>query len=386
MSDGLIRKLRVRDVEMDASGRLEMICRYDGEDHVLWFGLPSGSKRPHGDLIACVIAATFGSKFDEFELMEPVTRDTRERLEMITQAEWNAPLNVGSSPTLGDKLALNFSGGFDSLAALALLDRESTELVSMDFGGKFIRERGFFERFTPHIVETNIAGFQGDWTFMGAGTLLLAETIGASFMAFGSILEASPWNFRRGADPSADHAVFRAAGLRGVAPVAGLTEFGTTRLVVDRFPNLVMDSLASLADPHTEKYFRKLQMVHHALPEHSEIATLAREVSPARVGEYGNSFAMDFLAPGMFKFSAHSSPRWMKPPQGVFDLIADLDLDFYWKWNPSLQVDPSGAWGIGLAVRRSEEGLETYDEKDWDEIRRIVAVMKMFHKFPGATW
>lgn len=41
MSDGLIRKLRVRDVEMDASGRLEMICRYDGEDHVL-----SGSAFP----------------------------------------------------------------------------------------------------------------------------------------------------------------------------------------------------------------------------------------------------------------------------------------------------------------------------------------------------
>lgn len=49
---------------------------------------------------------------------------------------------------------LNFSGGFDSLAALYLMP-EDTKLVAIDFGGWFEREKEFFKQFHPYTLKTN---------------------------------------------------------------------------------------------------------------------------------------------------------------------------------------------------------------------------------------
>src|SRR5699024_6541660 len=87
---------------------------------------------------------------------------------------------------------LNFSGGFDSMAALAL--EPNAHLVSLDFGGRFSRERQFFEKFQPNIIETNLVDLKLNrysWTFMGIGALLFRDELNISSYAFGSIMAGS---------------------------------------------------------------------------------------------------------------------------------------------------------------------------------------------------
>lgn len=357
-----------------------------GEEKELWFRLPDGVV-PHSDLIACSVAAIVGQRATRVEFREPITEPTRKRLEAITRATWQAPTNSAEGPRPGNRTILNFSGGFDSLSALALLGSDQVELVSMDFGQSFRREREFFAEFSPHIVESNVTDFERDWTFMGAGAILLAEELGASRMAFGSILEASAWNMLPGARPSADQAVFQTAGMRGVAPISGLTEFATTTLAAKEFPQQIVRSLRSLADPGSEKYFRKLMMLRHIRPDDTDIQILAGDAYPVRSRPFGSSLAIDFLTPGMLSMCGRTEvERWVDLPRGMQKFVDDRMLDFYSKWNPSVLTSHDPEVRRLLAVTRAEKEIEPYDARDWDEIRDLVRVLRMFHVFPGETW
>src|SRR5699024_12658626 len=89
----------------------------------------------------------------------------------------------------GFRSALNFSGGFDSLAARVL--EPHAELISLDFGGRFSRERKFFERFDPYVLETNLVDIglnRYAWSFMGIGSLLMRYELQLGAYSFGSIM------------------------------------------------------------------------------------------------------------------------------------------------------------------------------------------------------
>ena len=284
-------------------------------------------------------------------------------------------------------MALSFSGGLDSLAALALLN-DDARLVSIDFGGGFSRERDFFETFPTAIVETNVRGFESSWTFMGLAAILMKEELEAGYLAFGSILEASPWNFLPGAMPSASHAIFKAAGYQGIAPVAGLTEFATTAVAAKRYPELMRAALASLADPHTEKWFRKLVMLEAIDQRYSLRLDLPDDVDAERRPlAFGNSFAIDFLAPGMLKFAKEGRfDGWMAATKGISSFVMNRDLEFYFRENTSSNAYQDEKLRLQMAIARAKLDVLPYRHCEWDEIRDLVAILKFFHVFPGETW
>ena len=152
---------------------------------------------------------------------------------------------------------------FDSIAAKELLDPDKTILISMDFGGRFAREAVFFKNFPTLTVRTNLVteNFHlHSWAFMALGAILASPTLGLGVLSFGSILEASQQNMTS-AGPDMDTTnfpVFEFLGLDWYSPALGITEVGSAIIAAQAIPDLLDDSLKSLAEPGTEKLYRCL--------------------------------------------------------------------------------------------------------------------------------
>lgn len=364
-------------------GLVSARVRFDGTDETVWFDLPDSCK-PHPDLIATAFAALFGSAFDQWIYDGPISSSALKRLETVTGAEWKTPLYDVSGREPGTGTVLNFSGGFDSLAALALYGRD-LPLVSMDFGAKFKREREFFELFDTAIVATNARQFEKSWTFMGIGAILLADYFQAGYISFGSILEASPWGMVSHTGPRNGNPIFSVASLEETNPLVGLTEFGTTMLAARAFPEVIDQSLISLADRHTEKYLRKhllLQLVRNRIG--STDVGYYPEPSLKDPLVFGANFAADFLAPGLW--SHCDASRWMLPTQGFEKWAEGKSFNFYWSELPGVAYHPDPQTQRNIVTNKHDFGVQTYKAADWGDLREVLTVLSFFHPIPGQHW
>ena len=96
-------------------------------DKELWFKLPNGVERPDDDLIAGVFASLGGPDLDSIAMDLDVTPSIREAIEAFCGCALKAGVrHTGHDWLHGfDQHAVSFSGGFNSLAALALLPRNA---------------------------------------------------------------------------------------------------------------------------------------------------------------------------------------------------------------------------------------------------------------------
>ena len=218
----------------------------------IWFELPAGVSRPDDDLIAVVMATLAGPDLSKLTLDLDVSETVKAAITTYCGCECGVRLvrPAAASRTTRAGHVVSFSGGFDSLAAYALLPN-GPELVSMDFGGWFQRETDFFKRFDPYVVRTNfrMAGFgRRSWMFMLAGIVLLRDHLDIGAFTTGSILESSPWHYRSNIEgmPQPPE-LLRALGFSQVNTTIGITEVATTLLAMKHFPEYLSGSLASLA-------------------------------------------------------------------------------------------------------------------------------------------
>ena len=374
----------VSEIESDSSGCVSARVRTLETDRTIWFQLPD-SHRPHPDSIATAIASVFGTGYDNWTYLGPISTEALSQLEAVTAADWDAPLYSVMAREPGPNTILSFSGGFDSMAALALLG-ESTPLVSVDFGSRFQRERAFFEQFDTAIVETNARDFEQSWTFMGSAAILMADYFDGGYLSFGSILEASPWGMLERRTPRIGHPVFRASGLDETNPLAGMTEFATARLAAMAYPGLIAESLLSLADLHTEKYMRKYLMLQ-IVKENLNDLNLGDIPKPSMTSpiRFGSNFAADFLAPGLWTHNENSS-RWMEIPLGFNTWRVGKDFNFYWSELPNQTFHPRETDNQEISKRKSLYGIKPYDAIDWDNFRSVLEIIKFFHQLPGKSW
>lgn len=361
-----------------------MTVTTDTEPLMLTFQMPERFV-PANDLIGLAISTMTGTKYDRIDIDLPLTQRTQFAIEKLAGATVNAPrLALPQSAPAGKNIALNFSGGFDSLATLALLPEE-TKLVSMDFGGAFQREADYFRSFDTAIIQTNFRdqGFaKNAWQFMGIGTLLLRDYLEIGAYSFGSILEASPWNFA-----SKDHAnmpqpVFAAAGMRQVNPALGLTEIGTVMLLVKYYPDEVLASLKSLAAPGSEKLNRKIMLLNivQDLLE-TDIGVTIQQDRLTPHFEFGRSLATDFLALYIMKKKGQEQADQLvsEIPPSATDFVASRSLNFYERLNTifadSLLKDDRNR----LYTQCLGAEILPYSEKDWIEYRETVAFLSQWH-------
>ena len=275
---------------------------------------------------------------------------------------------------------LNFSGGFDSLAALQLLP-DGSELVSMDFGGRFAREREFFSKFETRIISTNLVSTdlrKNSWSFMGVGPLLLSRSIQSKYFSFGSILEAGGLRIRKPMTVNPTFPPFALAGYQNAAPVSGVSEAGTVKILMRFCPEYISESLTSLASPGEEKLYRKIALaraVSQIFGENLELPTPPKK--PRVHFDFGDNFTVDLTS--LF-FVAMGFPEYAQtivrnvPALETLGLKAS-DFEFMLKVDPNYYAaypcELRGALESGLRM----SGLEWYSSEDFQATERVKAVL-----------
>lgn len=366
--------------------RLSLDVRQDGTSEELWFD----ADRPFeldGDALATALSTLCGTKFERIRFDFEVSTTIAEEISSWTQSEVEVENEDPESEQFarnGSRVVLNFSGGFDSLAATYLLPAR-TELVSLDFGGRFARERQFFKHFDSRIISTNLTTTslrRNSWSFMGIGPLLLARELDARYFAFGSIIEASGLQVRRPVERNFTFPPFRIAGFENAAPVAGISEAGTVKILQTFCPELIRPSLESLASPGEEKFYRKIALARAVSSIYgADIDLPELPHNPKIHFSFGDNLTVDltalFFASVGFSHFANSIVRGA-PELGELGLKS-RDLNFMLKVDQnfynSYPQDLKCALDSSLAVA----DLPCYDPSDFDSVERVRQALSAWH-------
>lgn len=364
------------------------------EQKMIYFLLPSQSNRVRNDLLAYALSTLTGDKFDYLEMDLPITENAVKNLSAYTKAKIKAPIDKTTEVfKFGENAILNFSGGFDSLAALCCMPQGKTKLVSTDFQGWFARETHFFSDFDTNIVTTNFRkASSGDaynlagnsWTFMGCVDFLLAETLEADSICFGSIMEASKSNFARWDVLPAQYDVmpFCFAGLKEVKYMRGLTEVGTAILMSKYMPEYINDSLKSLASDGSEKRKRKETLISIILDKMNIRNVKIEQTECRQKTPFGKEFAVDFLCLYIIKNKGIEEAGQMVTdiPEEIVRCVDKMHLTFYEKYDTRFLNDiPSGYRETYLEKLRNA-GIELYMENDWEELKQVIFLLEKYER------
>lgn len=270
------------------------------------------------------------------------------------------------------EIFLGFSGGFDSMAANAILPKSTK--ISIDFGGDFAREALFFRKLDTNIVNWDLRNKRTNslpkfnegknWRFMLAPLTLFRENKPNMVIATGTIMEASPYWMQtgnKGESKYYGHAGY-GSGISFLNPIAGLTEV-TTTLIVNKFyeRNVVKDSLISLAAPTTFKFHRKKSLLAIA---NNEIYI------PEVKYRFGSSMADDFLA---LYFCWKFGKKWVQDnySPNLPDDIPNVDMSFVEKVNTENMLHIDKEFREILLNNISSFGIEFFNANDYTNLSLV---------------
>lgn len=283
---------------------------------------------------------------------------------------------------------LNFSGGFDSLAAKSLMP-EGTKLVFMDFGGMFAREREALKGFEVFVVSTNLTSThftKNSWTFMGIGAILFNDLLKCNYITFGNILEATPINIYNSAKVANNPtlSLFSAVGLTNTPYVLGLTEIGTALIVIRNLQNMLEVSLKSLAHDGEVKKYRKQLIILSLIRKFKLEIAVPSLIKPNRRIDFGKSFADDFLC---FYLVKHLNKQellglYNNIPSVVFELAEILNLSFYERVNVSILRNFPLELREELFHNLTKTQIANYKSNDYIELHLVSIVLAQYHSFP----
>lgn len=357
-------------------------------DKSIWVSLPDKTPRPNDDLIAGLFATMAGPNLESISMDLEISPPIKAAIERFCGCPVvsNVALKIVDWTTGFDGHAVSFSGGFDSLAALSLLP-SAPALVSMDFGGWFKREADFFNTFHPHVVGTNfrMEGFgRRSWMFMLSGIILLKEQLNLGSYTTGSILESSPWHYKRHITKAFNATpLLSAFGFDQVNSTMGITEVATTILAMRHFPDRVEDSLESLAAPRSGKSLRKQMLVESLNREGKAAVSFNPEVTVLDTPplKWGQSLTDDMLTPYMLKHSGvDATNRLMAEiPEEIAALSKNLDLDFYQRYHTGMYLGMDRKVREFIHLGLSQAGIDPFSERDWHEYRSVTKVIAKYH-------
>lgn len=366
----------------------------DGESGNIYFKLTPAIK-PNEDLIAIALSTLCGRKYSEIYYELNVSSKTIREISNFTLANVTVKkeksINKKRTLSIFNKrkinTTLNFSGGFDSLAAKYLMP-DDTKLVSMDFGGKFERERIFFNKFNTCVVSTNLLETSlrhNSWSFMGIASILFSDYLKTDYHTFGSILEAGPNNFTKSpiASKNISFPPFKAAGMENAPYVLGLTEVGTVKVLAHFKPELVAESLDSLANPGEEKRYRK-QVLATIYEQKNGVNLNLNIVTPPAAPhfKFGQNFAADFLSFYIIKNAGLEIALYTisEIPEEVIDTSNKLTLSFYEKINPNFLTNFPKPLLSNYLSKLGEVGILPYTAEDWEEFRTVRNILSKYYE------
>lgn len=347
----------------------------------------------HNDLICIALSTLCGrGKYIQIEFDIPISNYAKKEIEEFCQAsvilpESNELYDEIKSINLSNRenIALNFSGGFDSLAAKYLMPK-NTILTSMDFGGRFAREGVFFRKFNTNIVKTNLLDTHlryNSWSFMGISSILFSEYYNIKYITFGGILEASINNISNNpvAMKNITFPPLKAAGLINAPYTLGITEIGTAMTILHHSPELVEMSLDSLANPGESKKYRK-QLITHIVSNKMNIGIKINKFDePNHKLSFGKNFADDFL---LFYFVKNLEKGltlrlFDSIPDEIYELSEKSSFTFYERLNPNFLVNFPQELRGELLKNTSDVGIIPYTKQDWTELNEVLSILSKYH-------
>jgi hypothetical protein len=371
-----------KDIDISSQGTIACSVYRDGQESEFYIRLPY-SFQPQSDLVAATFVTIVGNFFEQIHLDLPVGPELRRRMENWTGSRvvTRPGVDYRRKPTGGS--ALNFSGGFDSLAADVL--KPNAHLISLDFGGRFSRERKFYERFDPLIIETNLVDLglnRYSWTFMGIGSLLMRDELNIGSYSFGSImaetahrLSVRPMNQQTSGLPLAEH-----FGMRVANPVAGLSEIAAMKLVAQTRPGQLIDILNSVALPQEEKFLRKYQMLTTVLHELGLNVHLPSDLPQRPRGmEWGLSRASDLSSLYTMTVLGTDAVLALYPggvPTRFVEFAQQGNMNFMNRINPHAYAGTDPHELAQWYKKLIEHGIYPFERADWDAMETTMELFE----------
>ncbi len=343
---------------------------------------------PNSDLIAVALSTLCGTQYKNIYMDLLVSTEALEGIKKFTQANVTVKGENLSPPTYKNgtnNIILNFSGGFDSLAALCIMP-DNTKLVSIDFGHWFTREKEIFSKFAPYTVKTNFRHLKYDrasWTFMGAGAILYSEYLGAGYQVFGTNLESTPWNYISPdrINKSALVPPFSIANIKDIKYIQGLA-LPSIIMIISRYrPDLLNESLKSLSEPGTEKRYRKEIVAKFICKKYNRNVRIESTAPPKQKVKFGSYLTADFIILYQLKFLGLEVAELTISdiPQDAKDLVAKLTLNFYEKVNTNFLETIPIQYRENYLTKLANAEILPYNEQDWEEFREVIKLLSKYH-------
>lgn len=317
-------------------GYINAEYEYGDVNHYIEFEM-SDNIKVRDDLIALTLACLCGRKYDYIYMDLDVSNNTKEIIERHTgsRLKCNISLEEYVISKSFDNHTLNFSGGFDSLGALAFLPEKSS-LVSIDFGKHFSREMKMINQFDSHIVKTNILDTdfrKNSWLIMVVASILYKDYLNTDYNVFGSVMLSAVLSDSRFIKNASTPLLLKGAGMKSIPYTLGLTEFGALRLAAHNFPGYIDDSLRSLASQGTEKRYRKQLYLEIDNDRFNTGIKITEPVKPLEKPhfEWGAVYQADHLALYILKYKGYEIASTMVSniPEDAIQIAENMSFDFY---------------------------------------------------------
>lgn len=371
------------------SNKINISIKIDDELHFVYFKIKEGYFNLSSRFVAMLVGSICGKNYTGISINFPLPEHYISFLSYFTGAQITVPFKnevLGLVYKKPLKYCLSFSGGFDSLAAFCLLKNKDVKCVSMDFGGKFKRERSFFEKFDTNIVETNFLESKlqkNHWTFMGIGLLIMSEFYQIENYVFGGIIQNSFINFtKKSTFKNQSIGMFPLAGMKALPVVQGLTEVGTILIILENFSkDEVMKSLFSLSNFKEFKLFRKYLLLCSA-----DYAYYDKEIMESMIPRtkldislqknQGELFLLMFILKNYKGDFLDIQKGFESIDSEILNFTKNNDLSFYGKYN----TDVYRVLGDMDIIHELElNGIEPYLDKDFISFSKLTEFLRNFY-------
>lgn len=339
------------------------------------------------DLIAFAFATLCGTKYDDIHMDLTLNKHIQKSIEEFTRANLHCKTTISTkliNKNFGNQ-TLNFSGGFDSLAALAFLPQNSS-LVSMDFGGGFSREMQMINTFDAYIVKTNILQTdfrRNSWLFMVIGAILYKDYLNTDFNVFGSIINAAFMQNSRFIKNYKTPLLIERAGMTNIPYTQSLSEIGSLRVSTLNFPDKINSSLISLANPKEEKRFRKQLLLEIEIERFNHDIKLTDTVGkPNRpYFTWGQNFLVDHLAIYIMKYRGYDTASLTinDIPEEAYRISQNLDLTFYDRYYTDVLKYIPKQFRADYVSKLNDFDILPFEENDWKEYRQVIDYLSNYH-------
>ena len=348
------------------------------------------------DTLAVMLAICAKIKYNYIYIDLIITKRVFEKINNYTYGDIRVKNVIDNSEIKQkkDKIIVNFSGGLDSLSLLSLLPKDSYTLISVAWEG-FTREKNFFIKFNPFIVETNFRKFLDErkiWEFMGIGSLFYNEIINAKYQTWGTIFECCFFSgsYKFAGLKSFISPPFNIMGINDIKLIQGLTEIGTALIVLKDHPFLANESLISLASEDSSKRLRKNLIVKILIRKYNltNVYLGFDEIKEPKNKIKWGYFTDDFLVFWIIKNMGYeeSSKYILNIPQDINEIIESNSLTFYEKFNTNYLNNIPIKFKSKILENIIRLNIEFYDENDFKELKNVLIYMKKYNSNLQKEW